>query len=101
MLSLNYTVIGSQWDIDFGMQAARLNLLLGKSSLNGSHILTKFSTVFKGLIPMKKMCAFKYSTSNQKHIRIKSDWLANKVSLKMKQQHDFPLLNLSVHEVIH
>ncbi len=44
------------------------------------------------------MCAFKYSTSNQKHIWTKSDWLANKVSLKMKQQHDFPLLNLSVNE---
>ncbi len=50
---------------------------------------------------MKKKCAFKYSTSNQKHIRIKSDWLTNKVSLKMKQQPDFPLLNLSVHELIH
>lgn len=74
MLSLNDTVIGSQWDIDFSMQATRLNLLLGQSSLNGSHILIKFSTVFKGL---------------------------NKVSLKMKQQPDFPLLNLSVHELIH
>lgn len=51
MFSLNDTVIGSQWDIDFSMQATRLNLLLGKSSLNGLHIFTKYSIVLKGLIP--------------------------------------------------
>lgn len=47
MLTLKDIVIGSQWDIDFSLRATRLNLLLGKLTLNSSHILPNLALCSK------------------------------------------------------